>query len=290
MMKNLVWERLRWANDQCPLPGSPIPSLHHTRWHAEGHHKPETLLWQPDGYTTVVFQSRLFSWYRSFTITPPYLSSTQSLITVSEWLPRYQPRQRRGWMTFGRHYTSAYARLHERYLDDWHKHAKRHLKVFLKSGCTLRLGTRADVVALYQTSQVPKHLQRALLASLDSHLAAHPETIDILVADKEGRPIACHVAGNCDEARMSEYIIGAFHPDFKRHNPMVGLVDWWYRRSLERGYTMLTFGHMEPAPSRLPASGQGYSFFKTHFGVMRLWFPNNHWQITINHRGLFSER
>jgi hypothetical protein len=137
---------------------------------------------------------------------------------------------------------------------------------------------------------VPKTLRVALLASLDQHLKVHPDTIDILVAEKNGRPIACHVAGNCDEAKLGEYIIGAFHPEYKKENPMVGLVDWWYRRSLERGYTTLTFGHMEPALSKVHASGNGYSFFKTHFGIERMWFPKNRWRFSFNHKALFSNR
>ena len=144
-------------------------------------------------------------------------------------------------------------------------------------------------MTLYSTSQVPKSLQIALLRTLDKHLTVHPDTIDILIAEKDGRAIACHVAGNCDEAGLSEYIIGAFHPDYKKENPMVGLVDWWYKRSLERGYKTLTFGHMEPPATALPASGNGYSFFKTHFGVERIWFPKNRWKFTFNHKLPFSK-
>jgi hypothetical protein len=290
MKKNLVQERLRWANDQSPLPGSSIPSLHHTRWYAEGHSSDKTRLWQPDGFTNTVFKSRFFSWYRSFTVSEHKLSPIQSLITASEWLPRYQPTWESGWVAFGRNYTSAYARLHKDYLNDWRSHARRHLKSFKNSDCTLRLGTKDDVIKLYATSQVPKTLQIPLLKTLDKHLNVHPHTIDILVAEKNGQPIACHVAGNCDEAKLSEYIIGAFHPDYKKDNPMVGLVDWWYRRSMERGYTTVTFGFIEPWAGRLPRSGNGYSFFKTHFGVERIWFPKNHWQIKFNHKALFSKK
>ncbi|MEK7183065.1 MAG: hypothetical protein AAB776_00340 [Patescibacteria group bacterium] len=293
MKKDSVKERLRWANDQCPLPGSPIPSLHHTRWYAEAHSDEQKRLWRSDGFTTIVLQSRFLSWYRSFTVAPPKPSSphtviSPSFITIHEWLPRYEPKPQAGWFIFGSNYTSAYAQLHENYLDDWRSHAQRHLKIFKKSGCTLRLGTKADVATLYTTSQVPKSLQVALLKTLDKHLAVHPDTIDILVAEKNGRAIACHVAGNCDEAGLSEYIIGAFHPDYKKENPMVGLVDWWYKRSLERGYKTLTFGHMEPPASKLPSTGNGYSFFKTHFGVERIWFPKNRWKFYFNHKVLFS--
>lgn len=290
MKKDQARDRLRWAYDQCPLPGSSLPSLHHTRWYGEGHNPPNILIWQPDGYTTIVYQSRFLTWYRSFTTTAPKPPVSPSIFTISEWLPRHEPRGQRGWIPFGKYYMSAYAHLHENYLHDWRSQAKRHLKDFQKSGATLRLGTKADVVALYPASQVPQTLQRAMLKVLDKHLAIHPETIDILVAEKDGFPIACYVAGNCDEIKMSEYIIGAFHPDYKKIQPMVGLIDWWYRRSLARGYTLLTFGHMEPGKSRSPFSGEGYSYFKTHFGVMRIWFPRNRWKFSFNHKRLFSRR
>ena len=280
--------RLRWANDQCPLPGSSIPSLHHTRWYAESQTDQPPPNWQIDGFTSTVFQARWFSWYRMFTIEQPQLPPSRSLITIVEWLPRYEPNCLADWITFGRHDTSAYANLHPDYLKDWREHALRHLKKFKRANCELRLGTREEVIKLYATSQVPKHLQVALLRLLDKHLKIHPGSIDILIAEKHGQPIACHVVGNCDEAKLSEYIIGAFDPEYKHDQPMVGLIDWWYQRSLGRGYSWVTFGYMEPWGWGLPKSGNGYSLFKTHFGVQRMWFPQNRWKIIFNHKGLFT--
>ncbi len=290
MGKHINNKRLRWAYDQCPLPGSSVPSLQHTRWYCDGHHDLKDVIRLPDGYTTTVFSSPLFSWLRSFSLTPPALTHQHSLITVSEWLPRYQPTAPGRWRAFGRHYTCAYARLHEDYLTDWSSQAKRHLKKFHRSGVQLRLGTRAEVVALYATSQVPKTMQAALLKILDQHLNAHPDTIDILVAEKNHHPVACFVAGNCDEGKISEYILGAFHPNYKQDHPMVGLIDWWYQKSLSRGYQLLTFGHMDQANTWwVPMPSTGYSLFKTHFGVQRVWFPKNHWRIIFNHRWRFSK-
>lgn len=282
MRKSSATDRLRWAHDQCPLPGSPIPSLFHTHWHADGHNAAHTFQTLPDGYTVTVFDTRLLNWQRTFSITPPP-THPRAIVTISEWLPRYEPTANRDWISFGKNYTAAYANLHTDYVNDWHSHAKRHLKQFQKSGCTLRLGTREDVQTLYTTSQVPKSLQTALLQSLDKHLRVHPDTISILVAEKDQQAIACLVSGDCAEAYLSEYIIGAFHPKYKKDNAMVGLVDWWYRRSLAKHFTTVTFGHIEPPQtSWLPMSGNGYSFFKTHFGIRRLWFPKNRWQISIN--------
>ncbi len=289
MAKNSMKERLCFANDQCPLPGSPIPSLQHTRWYAEAHNHASKFSWLPDGYTVTVHQSKWLHWSRTFSLTPPASSGANSLITINEWLPRYEPGYQSGWFAFGSHYTSAYATLHPNYLLDWRGHARRHLKAFKQSNCTLRLGTRADVAALYVTSQIRTSLQSILMASLDQHLKVHPDTIEILVAERAGQAIACFVAGNCAEANMSEYIIGAFHPAHKHTNAMVGLVDWWYRRSLKRGLTSLTFGHMEPASRLMLAGGNGYTFFKTHFGVTRLWWPKNRWSIHINLKQLFSK-
>lgn len=271
-------DRLRWASDQCPLPWSAIPSLHHTQWYATGHHDPQEYTSLPDGYTVTVFQSFLFSWYRSFSRYAPPRPPSRSLITLHEWLPKYHYRAK-GWLCLGRPYTCAYAKLHPDYRRDWRQHARRHLRVFQRSGCTLRLGSTAEVENLYQTSQVPKAMQSALLRILYQHLKTHPETIDILIAEKNGQAIACLVAGNCQEANLSEYIIGAFHPHYKEHQAMVGLMDWWYQRSLSSGFSTLTFGHMETQTSYAPMAGNGYSVFKTHFGVTRMWMPKNHWRL-----------
>lgn len=279
-MSTAARKQLRFVADQCPLPGSDVPSLHHTHWHAEGQNRPGTYTLHADGYTVHVFQTRFMSWFRSFTVNPPPRPPSRSLITVHEWLPKYQPAKTPGWHRFGKTYTWAYAKLHPDYLQDWRSQAKRHLKDFKKSGCELRLGTKTDIEKLYTTSQVPSSIKKPMLGVLDKHLRVHPDSIDILVAAKDGLPIACFVTGNCDEAKLSEYIIGAFHPDYTKAEPMVGLIDWWYRRSLERGYTTLTFGHME-TPSLFPASGDGYSYFKTQFGIERRWLPINHWRLYI---------
>lgn len=275
--------RLQFVADQCPLPWCPVPSLHHTRWYAEWQNLPGTYTLEPDGYTVTVFKTRLVSWYRSFTDSPPVRPPQTSLLTFHEWLPRYQLLRTPGWHRFGNVYTWAYAKLHPEYLKDWNQQARRHLKVFQKSGARLRLGTKADVEQVYAVSQVPKHMQKSMLDVLDKQLATHPETIDILVAEKSGQAIACYVAGHCDEAKLSEYIIGAFHPHFAKDQAMVGLIDWWYQRALARGHESLTFGHME-APGRLPASGDGYSVFKTNFGVQRWWLPINHWRVYFSHK------
>jgi hypothetical protein len=284
MRKSSATDRLRWAHDQCPLPGSSIPSLFHTLWHAEGHNSVNSYQKLPDGYHVIVNKNRFFYWQRTFSISPPDTSS-KACITLHEWIPRYEPKANSRWYVFGSNYTAAYAKLHTDYLHDWHTHAKRHLKQFSKTNCQLRLGTRDEVVSLYATSQVPKSLQAALLQTLDNHLAAHPDTISILIAEKHGQPIACLVSGDCEEAKISEYVIGAFHPDFKKDHAMVGLVNWWYQRSLVKNYTTLTFGHIEPSRAAwLPLSGNGYSFFKTHFGIERVWFPKNRWHLSLNWR------
>ena len=279
----MLKDRLKFVADQCPLPSSPIPSLQHTKWYAEGQNLPGTYTLHSDGYTITVFKTPLVSWYRSFTVNPPSRPPDSSFITFHEWLPKFQLAKTPGWYKFGRVYTWAYARVHPNYLNDWNGQAKRHLKAFQKSGSQLRLGTKQDVMLLYTTSQVPKSLQKAMLEVLDKHLAIHPQTIDILVAEQAGIPIGCYVAGNSDEDKISEYIIGAFHPGYAKQQPMVGLIDWWYQRSLEKGYTTNTFGHMQP-PSWFPASGDGYSVFKTNFGINRLWLPINHWRVYFSHK------
>jgi hypothetical protein len=275
--------RLRWASDQCPLPGAPIRSLRHTAWFRQAQ-KRRSL--GPDGRTQILLQNALVTWYRSFSAHQPQLPPSRSLVVISEWLPEHQPRQARPWRAFGPANTCAYAQVHPNYRNDWRQHARRHLKTFHKAGYQLRLGSRTEVESLLAVSQVPKGLHSMLLAMLDRHLAAHPDSIDMLIAEKHGRALACLVAGNCAEIHMSEYLIGAFHPEAHKDSPMVGLVDWWYQRSLAQGLTAVSFGHMEPPHSFPFFSGRGYSLFKTHFGIKRLWFPRPYWRIFINKSAL----
>ncbi len=293
-------KHLRYLSDQSPLPGSELKSLRHTRWYVEAHADPKSLRLNDDGYTQVVFETRWLAWYRTFSPRPPSpfvyshgkhggneggLHSGNAIkrpkLIISEWIPEHNVRFP-GWFSFGPNYTCAYARLHANYLDDWRSHARKHLKAFQKSQCSLRLGTAAEVADLYAVSQVPNSLQASLLAMLNRHLAVHPETIDILVAEVDGQPIACLVAGDCEEVKISEYLIGAFHPKYKHIYAMVGLVDWWYERAIAKGYQQVNFGHIHPPGWHFLDRGLGYSFFKTHFGVSRIWFPKNQWQVFIN--------
>ena len=269
-------ELLKFVADQCPLDHR---SLQHTNWYGTVVAQKKPVSFSPDGYTVTIFSSKILTWYRSFTKNEPQPIAKRSLIVLQEWVPARHPTGLRGWLPLGILPTRAFTELSTDYKSSWGSQAVRHFKAFTRSGAKLRLGTKDDVLALYATSQVPKSLQPVFLSLLDNHLKTHPQDIDILVAEHDGRPIGCLVAGNCDEIRESEYMIGAFDPAYAKQQPMNGLMDWWFRRSLERGYKRVNFGAIDHPP-RWPFSPiYGYSFYKIQFGVSRVWFPASYWRV-----------
>lgn len=277
-------KRLRFVTDQCPIADR---SLQHTRWYGEVVAQKQPVTWTADGYTVTVFESKFLAWYRYFSPTTPTPRPRVSWFTLEEWVPtRHMPHP--GWFRLGPSFGRAIATLHADFIAKWSSQARRHLKAFDKSGVILRLGTKQDLEQLYRVSQVPSSLQKIFLWLIANHLAAHPQDIDILVAEFQGQPIGCLVAGNCNELKESEYIAGAFHPDFTKHQAMTGLMQWWFARSQERGYTTVNLGLIDGPRNLLPTSTLGYSIFKTNFNVTRLWFPGNLWRVRLG-RDLSSE-
>lgn len=194
------------------------------------------------------------------------------------------PLAHAGWKRVSAADLAAVALLKPDYRNDWSEQARRHLRAFQRSGLHLELGTRNDVEIINRHSQVPRGLQVVFGNVVKRHLATQPETLDFLIAKtSDGTPCAAFVAGNCNEIKQSTYLIGCFDPAHAKHFPMIGLVDWWFQRSLERGLASVNFGDIVPSRP-LPAfleHGIGYSLFKTHFNIHRVHLPGSFWKITF---------
>ncbi len=280
-------KRLRTVGDLCPIPGNGFWCPSGTRWQGSVAPTIAPIIWREDGYTATVMQSPLFTWLRTFTSgnTPPQnLHEPRSLITLYEWIPTSRPQQYTGWKHVGASDLAAVTLLQDDYQTHWSGQARRHLRIFERSNLTLELGTLDEVDAIYRHSQVPRSMQAVFRNVVKRHLAIQPETVDMLIARApDGTPCAAFIAGNCEEIKQSTYLVGCFHPAYAKHSPMFGLVDWWFRRSIERGYISVNFGDIVP-PRPMPSfleRGIGYSLFKTHFDIHRVWLPGSYWKLKV---------
>ncbi|OGH67839.1 MAG: hypothetical protein A3C15_02155 [Candidatus Magasanikbacteria bacterium RIFCSPHIGHO2_02_FULL_50_9b] len=283
--------RLTRVRDVCPF----APTAHHwifaTRWMARVTAGVAPIEYFETGYTVTVLKNRLICWRRTFTTGSgaPSVATSDSLFTIHEWCPSVwpQPRDRRGWRRFGMQHCEAIVFLseidRENFARSWSAQARRHLVVFKKnSTIALRLGTLADLENNIGESQVPARLHPVFLNCVRQHLVVQPETIEILVAVRAAtnEVLGCFVAGNCAEARQSYYLTGFFRRGTEKMQVMTGLVAWWFERTIARNFLTLNFGHSTNGSllSRTE-SGVGYSIFKTHFGVRRVWWPGSFWRI-----------
>lgn len=260
--------RLKSVRDICPLSTTAHHWLYATEW--------MSAVRSGD----IVFSNRLLTWRRTFTQDgrAPELVPTNSFITIDEWAPSIWPREHAGWRRFGIQHREAIVFLNEPH--EWSSHARRHLKIFKRGAMTLRLGTVEEFEKNIVLSQVPPRLQSVFINEVRRHVAAHPKTVEILIAENSDGVIACFVAGNIAEAEQSYYIAGFFKRGTEKLHAKIGLIEWWFARSVERGYTTLNFGHIVGPRSRFE-SGIGYSNFKTHFGIHRVWWPGSFWKLTL---------
>ncbi len=283
-------DRLSQVNDVCHILANPHHAWRSGSWHRAG--LPPDTANLPNGYTDVVVNNRLLLWRRHYTRDgeAPVLEEKEirgSFLSIDEWAPGIWPLAsvKQGWQRMGNssHHGIAYLPTDGNFLAQWSTQAKRHLKTFQKAGCKLRLGTFADVEGDILHSQVPRAMGMALAKITKYRLDITPESVDILVAENaEGKRIGCFVAGNDDALRESMYVLGYFVPEAAKLHPMVGLVHWWFMRSVERGYQACNFGLMcGPYTSRWDP-WWGLSNFKTHFGITRVHLPPGFWKVRWN--------
>lgn len=277
-------KRLRSVCDICPTSYGPNRAIYTTHWRAAALPQKYEVRLFDGGYTSTVIKNWLLTWHRTFThdAREPEPEKNSSLIHIHEWVPAKMPRQHAGWLHASiPHYDGIVFFSDAPHIATWSVNARRHLATFKKNpDVILELGTRDDFAHYISHSQVPSFFHSVFIDLVDRHLAAHADTIDVLVARVSGGAVAaCFVAGTCAEIGQSYYITGFFDPRFARMHAMIGLVDWWMTRSRERDMTAVNFGDM-CGPRPLPIdSAIGYSNFKTHFGVHRVWFPRGFWKI-----------
>jgi len=279
--------RLKHVRDVCPLSSEVFHWRFATKWMGEVARGEITFV--PNGYSMFVARNKILTWRRTFTsdnAVPAPFEST-SLITIDEWAPTIWPRAIKNWKRFGMIHREAIVFLREvdakNPTKNWSSQVRRHLQSFKKnSDISVRLGTVSEYEKNLANSQVPKRLHQIFINELEAHIKAHPETVEILIAQLAGEVVACFAVGNMDLEKQSYYIAGFFKKGTEKLHAKIGLIEWWFKRSIERGYRELNFGHIV-GPPLLPffnSDQTGYSNFKTHFGVTRVWWPGSFWKLT----------
>ncbi len=279
--------RLKRVQDCCPF-GRARWFLHATHWYASVTDSSGPIIEGDFGYTTTILENWLISWHRTFTVSPtePPAAPSRAKIRIQEWLTPVEPGPLPGWHIFGTPHQEGLVFLDEPVV--WSSQARRHLKDFKKtSRITLRLGSVDDYIYNVASSQIPKNLQTIFTHLLQKFIAAHPNDVEILVAEGSNKEIfAVFAVANCHEIKQSYYITGFFNTKYEKSRAMVGLVDWWFTRSRAANINVINFGDMCGPVSFLRGGARGYSIFKTHFGARRVWFPKNRWKITYAEKNL----
>lgn len=280
--------RLKHIQDVCPLyHKGALPSFEATHWASEVALSSKAVVEHPHGFTATVVSNPLITWYRTFTTNNrPERLPRRSFITIEEWVPSFEDHiEDKNWRTMGvpRLHGIAYLEASGSVDARWSTQAKRHLKTFQKqSDVTIRFGRLDELHMPYARSKIAKGMKATLWQMTERHIAKHPETIDVLIAEsKEHGIVAAFVAGNCDEAKTSVYLLGFYLNEGAKAQTMTGLVHTWIDRSRTKGYKACNFGDM-CGPSPLPfQKDRGYSIFKTHFGIHRVWLPKSYWKISF---------
>ena len=282
--------RLRVVRDICPLPG--FPSHDSSAWKGIAAKSVQPLMTHANGYTVTDFANRFITWHRTFTNTldVPVLVAS-SFIHIHEWIPPTEPSKStidslrkagRQYRKFSMNHFEAITVLGENPTTCWSSQARRHLAATKKNpNLKLHIGTIDEIASIMPHSQVPKSLHNTFLDFAKRHIAAHPEDIDVLIATLNNQVVAGFIAGYCTEARESSYLVGCFTGDGGKAHAMVALVALWFERCKNRGMVHANFGDIV-GPHPFPFDDMiGYSNFKTHFNIHRVWMPGGRWNVRI---------
>ncbi|MFH0928155.1 MAG: hypothetical protein V1821_01640 [bacterium] len=281
-------KRLQILSDVSLIAGHPSPPTEGTAWKCLGLPYPGRVYFHQTGYTITIVQNRWLTWRRTFTKgaeLPPEFRSTSRFV-LEEWTPGVWPNprlaRRVGWGALGevRCRSISWLKPQTDYREEWGASTRRQLRIFERSGLKVRRGNFEEVSGKYHLSQVPKDLQGIFLNEISAHLRAHPKLVEVLVAESATLGVVAGMINvYCPELKHSRYLVGFFLPEAAAYCPMVGLVDYWFKRTLEKGYIACDFGII-CGPKFWPGNRMlGYSIFKTRFRPERIWIPKTWWRL-----------
>ncbi len=279
--------RIRLVRDVCPLPG--FPSHDATVWKGVTAKSPGApVMEHENGYTVTDFRNRFITWHRTFTqdYEVPELTA-KSFIHVHEWIPPTHSSTpssyAESFKRFGMDHHEAIAVVELGFETRWSTQAKRHLANTRKNkNLAVRFGTMDEAKKIVPKSQVPKNLHDTFLALSERHIKAHPADVEILIATLNDAPVAAFVAAHCHAGSESSYLMGCFVPEGGKAHAMVALVKFWFDRCLTLSIRHANFGDIV-GPHPFPFNSFiGYSIFKTHFNIHRVWMPGSRWRIRLH--------
>ncbi|MCX6780959.1 MAG: hypothetical protein NT003_02485 [Candidatus Magasanikbacteria bacterium] len=276
--------RLKHVRDICPLNASHHATITASKWVLPIAARGRPIAIFEHGHSIALVSNRILTWHRSFTRTtnaPPKFDPP-SYIYIHEWVSDVQPKPHEyaGWVPFGFASKQGVTFLDERdHTSLWSSHARRHLKIFQKSGATIRNGTieefKKNSHNCYLGESVLEHVLDQTIAVLEER----PEDLEIYVAELASEPIGFFIVAHCTEVSQSYYIGGFYTAVGSKQQAITGLINHWFKRSRELGLPHVNFGDMcGPWTPKFDPS-IGYSNFKTHFGIHRVWHPQTLWKI-----------
>ena len=203
------------------------------------------------------------------------------------WNPTTRTKAPKGWLPFplsGRRRKTGFAQIdsHDAYWERWYPQAQRHRAEWIKQTALEAIQpTPEEYLSAYAQSGMRMSLVRAFSQSLKRRAKTHPGLTRLFAARRksDGRLIAGLAVLDIPETRTSVHMTSFLHPDGRKTPAGTGLIEEWFRDSQQRGIRFLDFdGFWAPGD---PKSWQGYSGFKSQFGVRFIRYPKPFWKIIL---------
>jgi hypothetical protein len=161
------------------------------------------------------------------------------------------------------------------YTTNWTSHAKRHRKNWLKqSDWQIMPITAEEYINAYQRSKMRRSLKNLFTDLVRKKITGHGEHIKIIGA-KTARPDAAIEAGfafvDVPETGQSIHLTSFFNSAARPVSAGTGLIDAWFNHARDNNIKYLEFG-LFWTPGE-PDSWQGFSQFKSQFGVQFVDYP-----------------
>lgn len=178
-----------------------------------------------------------------------------------------------GWITLSRKpsWMEGYADITPEYRATWSKSARYDANKWHRDSAGKHAIERVsfeEFSKAYLASSVGKRLEDSRLQVMRrKSLGAYAESVSFVVARhlESGETVAGMGIIDSQSRDESFYYCGFFRSSGAKSNAMTGLIDHWFKSSLERGFVRLHFGQFWIQGESLDR--RGFSDFKAKFGI-----------------------
>ena len=198
-----------------------------------------------------------------------------------------------GWKSFGEKDRSkmGYVFLSETtpYYATWSKHFKKHRTHWLSSCLdivyTIEPVSYEDFLGAYRHSKTAKRMPRDVrffaLKLLKQKMQAPHSDVAFWCARRmvDGKIVGGVAVEFSPLTKNTHYTAGFYMEDVGQDPVMIGLMDYWYKRSIEKGMKVLSFGLFWVEGN--PLSWKGFSFFKSKFGPEYVYQPPTLYKVVF---------